>query len=51
MSIDRRQSLAIRSKIVDGRIQKRVKEVALLEQPFIKDSDKTVREVWDNGFK
>jgi elongation factor Ts len=36
---------AIRSKIVDGRIQKRVKEVALLEQPFIKDSDKTVREV------
>eukprot|EP00667_Euglena_gracilis_P005829 EG_transcript_5873 len=35
----------IRAKIVEGRMQKRVKEVALLEQPFIKDQDKTVNEV------
>eukprot|EP00668_Euglena_longa_P042700 GGOE01056530.1.p1 GENE.GGOE01056530.1~~GGOE01056530.1.p1 ORF type:complete len:600 (-),score=160.76 GGOE01056530.1:218-1786(-) len=35
----------IRAKIVEGRVQKRVKEVALLEQPFIKDQDKTVKEV------
>ena len=35
----------IREKIVDGRMAKRVNEVALLEQPFIKDTDKTVGEV------
>jgi len=29
-------------KIVDGRVDKFVKDICLLEQPFIKDSDKTV---------
>ncbi|KAL3138010.1 hypothetical protein ABBQ38_005246 [Trebouxia sp. C0009 RCD-2024] len=36
---------AIRPKIVDGRIQKFVAEQALLEQPFIKDTTKTVATV------
>lgn len=34
-----------RSKIVDGRIRKRLEELALLEQPFIKD-DKVVVKDW-----
>ena len=33
---------AIRSKIVDGRVEKIAKTMALMEQPFIKDSNKTV---------
>jgi elongation factor Ts len=36
---------AIRAKIVDGRVAKIASERALLEQPFIKDSTKTVGEV------
>lgn len=32
-------------KIVDGRVEKYYSEVALLEQPFVKDSDKTVLDV------
>eukprot|EP00959_Pyramimonas_sp_CCMP1952_P040906 855531-Pyramimonas_sp.AAC.1 len=32
----------IREKMVEGRIAKLMKERALLEQPFIKDSTKTV---------
>ena len=32
-------------KMVEGRIEKYYKEVCLLEQPFIKDSDKTVQQV------
>lgn len=32
-------------KMVEGRIQKYVKEVCLMEQPFVKDSDKTVRDM------
>ena len=32
----------ILDKIVDGRLEKTLKEICLLEQPFIKDSDKTV---------
>ncbi|MCL2496387.1 MAG: translation elongation factor Ts [Clostridiales bacterium] len=32
-------------KIVDGRIEKYFKEVCLLEQVFIKDTDKTVRQI------
>ena len=32
----------IKSKIVEGRIGKRLKELALLEQPFIRDSSQTV---------
>lgn len=35
----------IRSKIVDGRVNKRLEELALLEQPFIKD-DKIVVKDW-----
>lgn len=34
----------IRSKIVDGRINKRLEELALLEQPFIKDDKITVKD-------
>ncbi len=33
------------SKIVDGRLQKYYQEVCLLEQPFVKDTDKTVHDV------
>ncbi len=32
-------------KMVEGRIQKYYKEVCLMEQPFIKDQDKTVKDV------
>ena len=35
----------IREKIVQGRLDKIAKELALLEQPFIKDTSKTVAEV------
>ena len=33
------------SRIVDGRLQKYYEDVCLLEQPFVKDTDKTVNEV------
>lgn len=33
---------AIRAKIVEGKIQKWFKDVALLEQPFVKDPEKTI---------
>ena len=32
-------------KMVEGRIEKFYKDICLLEQPFIKDSDKTVRQL------
>ncbi|MEM7793393.1 MAG: translation elongation factor Ts [Cyanobacteria bacterium P01_C01_bin.118] len=35
----------IRAKIVDGRIQKRLKELSLLDQPFIKDQNITIEEL------
>lgn len=35
----------IREKMVEGRISKAIKEKALLEQPFIKDTEKTVNDV------
>ncbi|NLY18108.1 MAG: translation elongation factor Ts [Clostridiaceae bacterium] len=35
----------IADKMVSGRIEKFFKEVCLLEQPFIKDTDKTVQDV------
>ena len=35
----------MKEKIVEGRIGKRLKELALLEQPFIKDSSITVAEL------
>jgi elongation factor Ts len=36
---------AMKAKIVEGRIGKRLKELALIEQPFIKDSGVTVAEM------
>ncbi|CAI7813103.1 unnamed protein product [Closterium sp. NIES-53] len=36
---------AVRGKIVDGRLAKRVSELALLEQPFLKNDKVTVKEV------
>jgi len=36
---------AMKEKIVEGRIGKRLKELALLDQPFIKDSTMTVSEM------
>tara|TARA_Y100001968_G_scaffold328532_1_gene375890 strand:+ start:670 stop:1329 length:660 start_codon:yes stop_codon:yes gene_type:complete len=35
----------IKSKIVEGRIAKRLKELALMEQPFIRDNNLTVEEL------
>lgn len=35
----------IRAKIVDGRIEKRLKELSLLDQPFIKDQNITIEEL------
>lgn len=35
----------IREKIVEGKIAKWFKDVALLEQPFVKDPDKTIAEL------
>ncbi len=35
----------IKAKIVEGRIGKRLKELALMDQPFIKDSSLTVEEL------
>tara|TARA_Y100001968_G_scaffold332542_1_gene391079 strand:+ start:2004 stop:2660 length:657 start_codon:yes stop_codon:yes gene_type:complete len=35
----------IKAKIVEGRISKRLKELALLEQPFIKESSTTVEQL------
>ncbi len=37
--------LRCRPKIVQGRVDKIAKTMALLEQPFVKDSGKTVAEV------
>ncbi len=36
---------AVIDKIVDGRMEKFYAEVVLLEQPFVKDNDKTVKEL------
>ena len=36
---------AMKAKIVEGRVAKRLKEIALLEQPFIKDTSLTVAEM------
>ena len=32
-------------KMVEGRIQKYKKEICLLEQPFVKDTDKTIKQM------
>ena len=31
--------------MVEGRIEKYIKEICLLEQPFVKDPDKTVQDI------
>jgi elongation factor Ts len=36
---------AMREKIVDGRIQKRLKELSLMDQPFIKDQNVSIDEL------
>ena len=36
---------AMKAKIVEGRVNKRLKELALLEQPFIKDSSLSVADM------
>nr|YP_009565216.1 elongation factor Ts [Gelidium sinicola]QBA96567.1 elongation factor Ts [Gelidium sinicola] len=38
----------IREKIVDGRIEKRLKEMALFNQPFIRNTDITIEELVKN---
>jgi len=35
----------IKEKIVEGRIQKKLKEMVLVDQPFIKDSSITIEEL------
>ena len=32
-------------RMVEGRIEKYIKEICLLEQPFVKDPDKTVQDI------
>lgn len=36
---------AVKEKIVQGRIEKRLKEMSLMEQPFLRDSNSTVEDV------
>ncbi len=38
-------------KIVQGKIKKELKEVCLVDQPFVKDSDMTVKQYVDNAAK
>ena len=40
---------AMADKIVDGKISKYYKDVCLLEQPFVKDPDITVKQLVDNA--
>ncbi len=40
---DKPKPLAIIEKMVEGRINKYYKEVCLVEQPFVKDGDKTIK--------
>ncbi len=40
---------AVLQKIVDGRIEKLYEEVALLEQPYIKDPDRKVKDLVDQA--
>ncbi len=37
----------VRAKIIEGKLQKWFKESSLLEQPFVKDPERTVRELVD----
>ena len=45
MNEPKHKPAAIIEKMVEGRIEKYYKEVCLLEQPFVKDTDKTVGEM------
>ena len=40
---------AVLQKIVDGRIEKLYEEIALIEQPFIKDPDRKVKDLIDQA--
>jgi len=40
---------AVLQKIVDGRIEKYYEEICLLEQPYIKDPDRKVKELVDQA--
>ena len=42
---------AIIEKMVNGRIEKYYKEVCLLEQPFVKDQDKSVQQMIGGKFR
>ncbi len=42
---------AIIEKMVTGRVEKYYKEVCLMEQPFVKDTDKSVKEMINGAFK
>jgi len=40
---------AVLQKIVDGKIEKYYEEICLLEQPYIKDPDRKVKELVDQA--
>jgi elongation factor Ts len=40
-----KKPLEIKEKIIEGRIQKRLKELSLMDQPFIRDSSITIEEL------
>nr|YP_009244262.1 elongation factor Ts [Gelidium vagum]AMK96504.1 elongation factor Ts [Gelidium vagum] len=44
----RKKPKEIQDKIVDGRVEKRLKEMALLNQPFIRNTDITIEELIKN---
>ncbi len=44
-AVDSGKPPAIAEKMVTGRLQKWLKEITLLDQPFVKDTDKTVAEL------
>ncbi len=39
----------IREKVIEGKINARLKEIVLLEQPFIKDDSKTIQDLVDGA--
>jgi len=44
-AVDQGKPEKIIEKIVDGRVEKYFKETCLLEQPFVKDTDKSIQDV------
>lgn len=45
--VNSRKSPDVFEKIIEGKLEKFAEEAALLSQPFVKDQDKTIREVID----